>query len=79
MSVPHFGIDNLLVIAGSTMILVTGAPAMRRAVVFSWPRRGRNGQNIQAASRGVPSRIALRVADYQVASALKRAPRYATL
>ncbi len=46
---------------------------MRRAAVFSRPRRGRNGRDIQAASRGVPSRIALRVADYQVASALKRA------
>ncbi len=47
------------------------------AVVSRWASHGhdmvRNGPDAQAASRCLPSGIALRVADYEDASALKRA------
>ena len=45
----------------------------RLQVGVTRPRRGRNGPDVQAASGCLPSGIALRVADYEDASALKRA------
>ena len=45
----------------------------RLQVGVTRPRRGRNGPGRQAASRRLPSGIALRVANYEDASALKRA------
>jgi NAD(P)-dependent dehydrogenase (short-subunit alcohol dehydrogenase family) len=60
------------------MILVTGATGhVGRAVVCRLASLGHNVaamvRDIQAASRRLPSGIALRVADYEDASALKRA------
>jgi NAD(P)H dehydrogenase (quinone) len=60
------------------MILVTGATGhVGRAVVCRLASLGHDGiamvRDVQAASRRLPSGIALRVADYEDASALKRA------
>ena len=60
------------------MILITGATAhVGRAVVCRLASLGHDVvamvRNVQAASRRLPSGIALRVADYEDASALKRA------
>ncbi len=60
------------------MILVTGASGhVGRAVVCRLASLGRDVvamvRDVQAANRRLPSGIALRVADYEDASALKRA------
>jgi NAD(P)H dehydrogenase (quinone) len=60
------------------MILVAGATGhVGRAVVCRSASLGRDaiamGREAQAASRGLPSGIALPVADYEDASAVKRA------
>jgi uncharacterized protein YbjT (DUF2867 family) len=62
------------------MILVTGATGhVGRAVVSRLASLGHDvvamARDVQAPSRRLPSGIALRVADYEDASVLKRAPR----